>query len=235
MDFTVEGKVFRACALEARVLAVGQWQAPAQELLPISGGGVSVRMPRGRKQWQCAMIRLENGSEAQLPLPDSCPLAVGDCLKLGCLGPSSCAEGGDASPVLEVYAVSSAISGWKHDFADAAALMKNYGVNRVSEYEMEPYPLKKVCKVSIIVFLVGLVCFSFLMHLFTESMDELASRLPEALYMSAKFGGIAALVVAAGGGLYMKSSSDYNRKKKLDSYVQRFEKAMSEALPQASA
>lgn len=234
MDFTVEGKVFRACALEARVLTVGQWQAPMQEQPPISGDGVSVRMPRGRKQWQCAMIRFENGNEAQLPLPDSCPLVVGDCLKLGCLGPASCAEG-DASPSLEVYAVSNATSGWKHDFADAAALMKRYGVSRVSEYEMEPYPLKKVCKVSIIVFLVGLVCFSFLMHLFTESMDELAIRLPEALYMSAKFGGIAALVIAAGGGLYMKSSNDYNRKKKLDSYVQRFEQAMCEALPQASA
>jgi hypothetical protein len=113
--------------------------------------------------------------------------------------------------------------------------MKRCGVSRVTEYDLESYPLKKVCKVSAIVFLVGLVCFSFLMHLFTESMDELARRLPEALYMSAKFGGIAALVVAAGGGLYMKSSNDYNRKKKLDSYIQQFEKAMTKALPQASA
>lgn len=64
---------------------------------------------------------------------------------------------------------------------------------------------------------------------------SLARRLPEALYMSAKFGGIAALVVAAGGGLYMKSSNDYNRKKKLDSYTQQFEQAMTKALPQASA
>ena len=60
-------------------------------------------------------------------------------------------------------------------------------------------------------------------------------RLPEALYMSAKFGGIAALVVAAGGGLYMKSSNDYNRKKKQDSYIQQFEQAMLEAMPQPPA
>ena len=65
-------------------------------------------------------------------------------------------------------------------------------------------------------------------------MDELARRLPEALYMSAKFGGIAALVVAAGGGLYMKSSNDYNRKMKLDSYVQQFEQAMQHAIGAAS-
>lgn len=233
MDFTVEGKVFRACAVEARVLAIAPWQAPAQEQNIALGSGANLRMPRGRKQWQCAVIRLENGAEAQLPLPDSCPVAVGDCLKLGCLGPASATEGGDGA-ALEVYAVSNAASGWEHDFMDAAALMKRYGAHRVTEYDLESYPLKKVCKVSVIVFLVGLVCFSFLMHLFTESMDELARRLPEALYMSAKFGGIAALVVAAGGGLYMKSSNDYNRKKKLDSYVQQFEQAMQHAIGAAS-
>ncbi len=233
MDFTVEGKVFRACAVEARVLAVAPWQAPAPEQDIALGSGANLRMPRGRKQWQCAVIRLENGAEAQLSLPDSCPVAVGDCLKLGCLGPACGAAGGDDT-AQEVYAVSNAASGWEHDFMDAAALMKRYGANRVTEYDLESYPLKKVCKVSVIVFLVGLVCFSFLMHLFTESMDELARRLPEALYMSAKFGGIAALVVAAGGGLYMKSSNDYNRKKKLDSYVQQFEQAMQHAIGAAS-
>ena len=233
MDFTVEGKVFRACAVEARVLAVAPWQAPAPEQDIALGSGANLRMPRGRKQWQCAVIRLENGAEAQLSLPDSCPVAVGDSLKLGCLGPASPTEGGDGA-ALEVYAVSNAASGWEHDFMDAAALMKRYGAHRVTEYDLESYPLKKVCKVSVIVFLVGLVCFSFLMHLFTESMDELARRLPEALYMSAKFGGIAALVVAAGGGLYMKSSNDYNRKKKLDSYVQQFEQAMQHAIGAAS-
>ena len=234
MDFTVEGKVFRARAIEAHVLAVAPWQASAPNQDIALGGGANLRMPRGRKQWQCAVVRLENGCEVQLPLPDSCPVAVGDCLKLGCLGPACVAEGGDGT-ALEVYAVSNQTSGWKHDFVDAAALMKRCGVSRVTEYDLESYPLKKVCKVSAIVFLVGLVCFSFLMHLFTESLDELARRLPEALYMSAKFGGIAALVVAAGGGLYMKSSNDYNRKKKLDSYTQQFEKAMTKALPQASA
>ena len=229
MDFTVEGKVFRACAVEARVLAVAPWQASAPEQGIASSGDAQLRMPRGRKQWQCAVIRLENGAEAQLSLPDSCPVAVGDSLKLGCLGPASATEGGDGA-ALEVYAVSNSASGWKHDFMDAAALMKRYGTHRVTEYDLESYPLKKVCKVSVIVFLVGLVCFSFLMHLFTESMDELVRRLPEALYMSAKFGGIAALVVAAGGGLYMKSSNDYNRKKKQDSYIQQFEQAMRHAV-----
>lgn len=233
MDFTVEGKVFRACAVEAHVLAVAPWQTPAPEQGIASSCDAQLRMPRGRKQWQSAVIRLENGAEAQLPLPASCPVAVGDCLKLGCLGPACGAEGGDGA-ALEVYAVSNAASGWEHDFMDAAALMKRYGAHRVTEYDLESYPLKKVCKVSVIVFLVGLVCFSFLMHLFTESMDELARRLPEALYMSAKFGGIAALVVAAGGGLYMKSSNDYNRKKKLDSYVQQFEQAMQHAIGAAS-
>ena len=228
MDFTVEGKVFRACAVEARVLAVAPWQAPAPEQDIALGSGANLRMPRGRKQWQCAVIRLENGAEAQLPLPDSCPVAVGDCLKLGCLGPASATEGGDGA-ALEVYAVSNQASSWKHDFFDAAALMKRCDV-RVTEYDLESYPLKKVCKVSVIVFLVGLVCFSFLMHLFTESMDELLRRLPEALYMSAKFGGIAALVVAAGGGLYMKSSNDYNRRKKLDAYCQQFDHAMQHAV-----
>ena len=234
MDFTVEGRVFRACAVEAHVLAVAPWQASAQEQNIALGSGAKLCMPRGRKQWQCAVVRLENGAEAQLPLPDFCPVAVGDCLKLGCLGPASTTEGGDGA-ALEVYAASNQTSGWKHDFVDAASLMKRCGVSRVTEYDLESYPLKKVCKVSVIVFLVGLVCFSFLMHLFTESMDELASRLPEALYMSAKFGGVSALVVAVGGGLYMKSSNDYNRKKKLDSYVQRFEQAMCEVLPQAFA
>ena len=234
MEFTVEGTVFRACAIKAHVLAVAPWQATAQEQNTALGDGANLRLPRGRKQWQCAVVQLENGAEAQLPLPDSCPVAVGDCLKLGCLGPACGTEGGDDT-AQEVYAVSSATSGWRHDFVDAAALMKRCGVNRVTEYDLESYPLKKVCKVSVIVFLVGLVCFSFLMHLFTESMDELARRLPEALYMSAKFGGIAALVVAAGGGLYMKSSNDYNRKKKLDSYTQQFERAMLEAMPQPSA
>lgn len=229
MDFTVEGKIFRARAVEAQVLAVGPWQAPAQEQGIELSCGAQLRMPRGRKQWQCAVVRLENGAEAQLPLPDSCPVAVGDCLKLGALGPASPTEGGDGT-ALEVYAVSNQTSGWNHDFVDAAALMKRCGVSRVTEYNLESYPLKKVCKVSAMVFLVGLVCFSFLMHLFTESMDELARRLPEALYMSAKFGGIAALVVAAGGGLYMKSSNDYNRKKKLDSYIQQFEQAMQHAV-----
>ena len=235
MDFTVEGRVYRASALKAQVLAMANGQAPAQEqIIPLADASQRVRLPRGEKKWQIISIRFEDGIEARLPLPPGYELATGDGLLLGCLGPGSAAEGSPAA-VQEVYAVSSPSAGWQHEFMDAATLMKRCGLTRVAEYEQEAYPLKKVCKVSAIVFLVGLVCFSFLMHLFTESMDALVSRLPEALYMSAKFGGVSALVVAAGGGLYMKSSNDYNRKKQQDAYALRFEQAMLEALPQTSA
>ena len=235
MDFTVEGRVYRASALEAQVLAIASGQAPAQEQsITLADASQRLRLPRGEKRWQLVSIRFADGSEAQLPLPPDYAPAMGDRLTLGCLGPGSAAEGSPAA-VQEVYAVSSPSAGWQHEFLDAAALMKRCGLTRVMEYEQEAYPLKKVCKVSAIVFLVGLVCFSFLMHLFTESMDDLVRRLPEALYMSAKFGGIAALVVAAGGGLYMKSSTDYNRKKKLDAYTLQFEQAMRATLPQPSA
>ena len=234
MDFTVEGKVYRASALEVQVLAIASGEAPAQEQsTTLAGTNQCLRLPRGEKRWQLVSIRFADGNEARLPLPTDYALAVGDRLTLGCLGPASAANG-SPDAVQEVYAVSSPSAGWQHEFMDSASLMKRCGLTRVTDYEQEAYPLKKVCKVSAIVFLVGLVCFSFLMHLFTESMDDLVRRLPEALYMSAKFGGIAALVVAAGGGLYMKSSNDYNRKKKLDSYVQQFEQAMQHAIGAAS-
>ena len=235
MDFTVEGKVYRASALEVQVLAIASGEAPAQEQsTTLAGTNQCLRLPRGEKRWQLVSIRFADGNEARLPLPTDYALAVGDRLTLGCLGPASAANG-SPDAVQEVYAVSSPSAGWQHEFMDAASLMKRCGLTRVTDYEQEAYPLKKVCKVSAIVFLVGLVCFSFLMHLFTESMDDLVRRLPEALYMSAKFGGIAALVVAAGGGLYMKSSTDYNRKKKQDAYTLQFEQAMRAILSQASA
>ena len=235
MDFTVEGKVYRASALEVQVLAIASGEAPAQEQsTTLAGTNQCLRLPRGEKRWQLVSIRFADGNEARLPLPTDYALAVGDRLTLGCLGPASAANG-SPDAVQEVYAVSSPSAGWQHEFMDAASLMKRCGLTRVTDYEQEAYQLKKVCKVSAIVFLVGLVCFSFLMHLFTESMDDLVRRLPEALYMSAKFGGIAALVVAAGGGLYMKSSTDYNRKKKQDAYTLQFEQAMRAILPQASA
>lgn len=235
MDFTVEGRVFRASAVEAQVLVIADGQVMAQEqVIPLADASQGLRLPRGEKRWQLISLRFEQGTEAQLPLPAGYELATGDRLTLGCLGPVDAAEGNPAA-VQEVYAVSNTTAGWQHEYMDAATLMKRCGLTRVTEYELETYPLKKVCKVSAIVFLVGVVCFSFLMHLFTESMDDLVRRLPEALYMSAKFGGIAALVVAAGGGLYMKSSNDYNRKKKQDIYTRQFERAMREALPLVSA
>ena len=242
MDFTVEGKDFRAVGIGAVVL--GTAPAAAAEALVVSledAAGTALRLPVGGKGWQAVALRLEHGTEVQLPLPQDFAVNPGDVLVLGCLGPIAAAQGGtlgDNAP-LEVYAVrraggDSETAAQTFEFVDAATVMKRCGLARATQYEVEKYPLKKVCKVSAIVFLVGLVCFSFLMHLFTESMDELARRLPEALYMSAKFGGIAALVVAAGGGLYMKSSNDYNRKKKLDSYVQQFEQAMQHAIGAAS-
>lgn len=235
MDFTVEGRDFRSSVIEAQVLEIADGQVSAQgQIIPLAGARQSLHMPPGKKGWQSAALRLGNGVEALLPLPTTCPLASGDRLRLGCIGPSHAVKGGE-SAVLEVFAISSPSSSWLYEFMDAAAVMRRCGVIRANEYEVEAYPLKKVCKVSAIIFLVGLACFSFLMHLFTESMDDLMRRLPEALYMSAKFGGVSALVVAAGGGLYVKSSNDYNRKKMLDAYRQQFEQAMTTALPHPSA
>jgi len=48
--------------------------------------------------------------------------------------------------------------------------------------------------------------------------------------MTAKFGGVSALVVAAGGGLFVKSSNDYNSRKKFETYVRQFEQAMAVTL-----
>ena len=54
MDFTVEGKVFRACAVEARVLAVAPWQVLVQEQDIALGSGANLRMDRtGAPYHQC--------------------------------------------------------------------------------------------------------------------------------------------------------------------------------------
>ena len=238
MDFTVEGKNFRAMGIGAVVL--GTAPADAAQALVVSledAAGMSLRLPAGGKGWQAVALRLEHGTEVQLSLPQDFVVTPGEALVLGCLGPIAAAQVGtlgDNAP-LEVYAVRRARGDCETDvqtceFADAATVMKRCGLARATQYEVEKYPLKKVCKVSAIIFVVGLVCFSFLMHLFTESMDDLLARLPEALLMSAKFGGVSALVVAVGGGLFVKSSNDYNSKKQYEVYTRQFEQVMAGVL-----
>ena len=238
MDFTVEGKTFRAMGIGAVVL--GRAPAAATQALVVSlddAAGTSLRLPVGGKGWQAVALRLEHGTEVQLSLPQDFVVTPGEALALGCLGPIAAAQDGtlgDNAP-LEVYAVRRARGDRETDvqtceFADAATVMKRCGLARATQYEVEKYPLKKVCKVSAIIFVVGLVCFSFLMHLFTESMDDLLARLPEALLMSAKFGGVSALVVAVGGGLFVKSSNDYNSKKQYEAYTWQFEQVMAGVL-----
>ena len=238
MDFTVEGKTFRAMGIGAVVL--GRAPAAATQALVVSlddAAGTSLRLPVGGKGWQAVALRLEHGTEVQLSLPQDFVVTPGEALALGCLGPIAAAQDGtlgDNAP-LEVYAVRRARGDCETDvqtceFADAATVMKRCGLARATQYEVEKYPLKKVCKVSAIIFVVGLVCFSFLMHLFTESMDDLLARLPEALLMSAKFGGVSALVVAVGGGLFVKSSNDYNSKKQYEVYTRQFEQVMAGVL-----
>ena len=238
MDFTVEGKNFRAMGIGAVVL--GTAPADAAQALVVSledAAGMSLRLPAGGKGWQAVALRLEHGTEVQLPLPQDFAVTPGEALVLGCLGPIAAAQDGtlgDNAP-FEVYAVRRAggdceTDAQAYEFADAATVMKRCGLARATQYEVEKYPLKKVCKVSAIIFVVGLVCFSFLMHLFTESMDDLLRRLPEALLMSAKFGGVSALVVAVGGGLFVKSSNDYNCKKQHEAYTRQFEQVMAGVL-----
>ena len=249
MDFTVEGKKFRALSMGAVVLGTAPQTSTQSVVVSLDdAAGTALRLPRGEKGWQCVALRLEHGAEVQLPLPQDVTVATGESLVLGCLGPVAAAQEGslgDTAP-LEVYAVRGANTAADHAaekaaagsesaapgywFVDAATLMKRCGLARATEYAVEKYPLKKVCKVSAIVFLVGLVCFSFLMHLFTESMDELLRRLPESLLMSAKFGGVSAIVVAVGGGLFVKSSNDYNCKKQYEAYARQFDQVMAETL-----
>ena len=240
MDFTVEGKTFRAVGMGAVVLGTAPAAAAPTRSMVVSledAEGTALRLPAGAKGCQAAALRLETGTEVQLPLPQDFAVSTGDALVLGCLGPLDAAQGGTLgeNAPLDVYAVRRAggdceTGAQAYEFADAATVMKRCGLARASQYEVEKYPLKKVCKVSAIIFVVGLVCFSFLMHLFTESMDDLLRRLPEALLMSAKFGGVSALVVAVGGGLFVKSSNDYNCKKQYEAYTRQFEQVMAEAL-----
>ena len=246
MDFTVEGRNFRVMTVRAVVLGTAPKADTRGTVVSLGDStGMALRMPCGEKGWQSAALRLENGVEVLLPLPEDVTVDPGESLVLGCLGPVAAAQEGplgDKAP-LEVYAVRSANAASAggesaapgYYFVDAATLMKRCGLARATEYAVEKYPLKKVCKVSAIIFIVGLVCFSFLLHLFTESMDELVSRLPEALLMSAKFGGVSALVVAVGGGLFVKSSNDYNSKKQYENYARQFEQAMVEVLVSPAA
>lgn len=229
MTLTVEGKNFRVARVRATVLAAEASAGVPEAACALSPGGPSVRLrlPKGDKTLRAALLALENGGEAVMPLPVARAVEPGTALELHCLGPED-AVGGNRT-FLQVYAVSAAGS-WTHEFMDAQTLMKICGVTRAVDYEKERYPLRKVCKVSLIVFLVALVCFSFLMHLFTDSMSGLVQRLPEALLMSVKFGAVAAAVVAVGGWLYVKSSNDYNMRKKLDAYRQLFERAMTESV-----
>jgi len=257
MDFTVEGKKFRAQSIGAVVLDTRPGAASQATVVSLDdAAGTVLRLPRGAKGWQGVAVQLEYGTEVQLTLPEDFAVKPGDALVLGCLGPQTAAQNGtlgETAP-LEVYAVRRANAAPNtdaevaaniaaeaaaeagepamqiHRFADATTVMQRCGLSRATEYVVEKYPLKKVCKVSGIVFVVSLICFSFLMHLFTESMDELLRRLPEALLMSAKFGGVSALVVAVGGGLYVKSSNDYNSKKQYEAYARQFEQVMAEAL-----
>ena len=265
MDFTVEGKKYRALGIGAVVLGTTPGATAQTTVVSLDdAAGASLRLPGGAKGWQSVAMQLEHGTEVQLPLPENFAVKPGEALVLGCLGSLAQAQNGmlGENAPLEVYGVrrvntgpetmadataaSAAESvaesvadagagdgesaGQIHQFADAATVMKRCGLARATEYVVEKYPLKKVCKVSAIIFAVGLVCFSFLMHLFTESMDELLRRLPEALVMSAKFGGVSALVVALGGGLYVKSSNDYNSKKQYEAYARQFEQAMTAVL-----
>ena len=253
MDFAVEGKGFRAVGISAVVLSTTPRATAQTTVVSLDdAAGAALRLPGGAKGWQSVAMQLEHGTEVQLPLPGNFAVKPGEALVLGCLGPLAQAQSGmlGESAPLEVYAVrraiadpdamagtaaevaagsgESAVQG--HQFADAATVMKRCGLARATQYEVEKYPLKKVCKISVIIFLVGLICFSTLMHLFTESMDDLLRRLPEALRMSAKFGGVSALVVAIGGGLYVKSSNDYNSKKQYEAYTRQFEQVMTEVL-----
>ena len=253
MDFTVEGKKYRAMGIGAVVLGTTPGATAQKTVVSLDdAAGAALRLPGGAKGLQSVAMQLEHGAEVQLPLPEDFVVVPGETLVLGCLGPLAQAQSGmlGENAPLEVYAVRRASTGpdamadaaagaaadsgeaavQSHQFVDAATLMKRCGLARATEYEVEKYPLKKVCKVSAIIFAVGLVCFSFLMHLFTESLDDLLRRLPEALLMSAKFGGISALVVAIGGGLYVKSSNDYNSKKQYEAYARQFEQAMVEVL-----
>ena len=249
MDFTVEGKKYRAMGIGAVVLGTTPGATAQKTVVSLDdAAGAALRLPGGAKGLQSVAMQLEHGTEVQLPLPEDFVVVPGETLVLGCLGPLAQAQSGmlGENAPLEVYAVRRASTGpdamagaaadsgeaavQSHQFVDAATLMKRCGLARATEYEVEKYPLKKVCKVSAIIFAVGLVCFSFLMHLFTESMDDLLRRLPEALLMSAKFGGVSALVVAVGGGLFVKSSNDYNCKMQYEAYTRQFEQVMAEAL-----
>lgn len=89
MDFTVEGKDFRAVGVGAVVLGTAP-AAAAEVALVVSledAAGTALRLPVGGKGWQAVALRLEHGTEVELPLPQDFQVNPGDALVLGCLGP----------------------------------------------------------------------------------------------------------------------------------------------------
>lgn len=231
MEFMVEGQTFLSQNVAALVAvaeaASGGSDAPDVDVAAEAHApALRLRIPKGgRKGWKQVLLTLNGEQSMLLPVPADYAVAAGDALTLGCLGPVRSA-GGTCVALMEIYAVSNENTGLRHSFHNSADVMKRCGVTRARQYETEKFPLKKVCKISLIVFFVALACFGYLMHLFTENMDELTARLSDVLMMSAKFGAVAFAVIAAGGGLYVKSSNDYNMRKKLEEYRVLFERAM---------
>ena len=110
MDFTVEGKTFRAVGMGAVVLGTAPAAAAPTRSMVVSledAEGTALRLPAGAKGCQAAALRLETGTEVQLPLPQDFAVSTGDALVLGCLGPLDAAQGGTLgeNAPLEVYAV----------------------------------------------------------------------------------------------------------------------------------
>ena len=108
MDFTVEGKSFRAMGIAAVVLGTEPAAVAQAAVVSVDdAAGTVLRLPRGAKGWQAVALRLEHGTEVQLPLPQEFAVRHGDALVLGCLGPIAAAQGGTLSEnaPLEVYAV----------------------------------------------------------------------------------------------------------------------------------
>ena len=118
MDFTVEGKKFRALSVGAVVLGTAPQTSTQSVVVSLEdAAGTALRLPRGEKGWQSAALRLENGTEVLLPLPEDVTVDTGESLVLGCLGPVASAQGGTLgeNAPLEVYAVRRDGSGRRRD------------------------------------------------------------------------------------------------------------------------
>lgn len=152
MDFTVESKNFRALGIGAVVLDVSP-SAVAQAVVVSldDAAGTALRLPSGAKGWQSAALRLEHGTEVQLPLPQDFAVAPGDALVLGCLGPVASAQGGTLgeNAPLEVYAVRRDGSGQQADaqlfeFADTTSIMKRCGLAAPPNMKWKSTPQKSL-------------------------------------------------------------------------------------------